>query len=148
MMLDLEYRVGGLDMDVAPGRFKLREKEDERRLDYIKRGNRYPAVHIFIVERNQNICLIHISGQVRAHGNVAYKFSIPDERIVGGGSCYMDSKGILILDNFSGTYGAIPNKAAQKFAELIKPKLKEIGLPEAVGIAVNMDESKLISFWN
>lgn len=145
-MINLEYQLRVLDID--PHSFKLSEKEDRRRLeDFTKLGSgyRYIARHLFITHLLNNTLSIYISGQCR-HSHVAGQFNLPDESIVGGGNCYMDNEGILILDDFSGDYGAIPKNVAQRFAELIKPKLRELGL-DIKDISANPNESKLHSFW-
>jgi hypothetical protein len=145
---DLEYRIGALDIDSA--RFRLSEKEEKFKAEAFEKlgqSYRYTAVHLFIIDRNNNEALIYVSGQCYRHSHVAGKFDIPNQRIVGGGNCYMDGKGVLILDDFSGDYLAIPKKAAQIFAELIKPKLEEIGL-QVMGIAVNPNELKVHPFWS
>ena len=66
--------------------------------------------------------------------------------MVGGGSCYIDFFDKLVLDDFSQTYDAIPNSAAQKFGDLLVPELKEFGV-EVKGIVAGTREWDLNPFW-
>jgi len=146
-MINLEYQIGALDIDSKS--FKLSESEDKRRLDDLAKlgvGYRYLARHLFITKKEGNSLLIYVSGQGHRHSHVAGKFNVSDKNIIGGGNCYMDSEGVLILDDFSGDYSAIPNEVARHFAELMKPKLRKLGI-EVTNISANTNESKIHSFW-
>ena len=132
---NLEYRIGGLD---DPDFFC---KED-------------PKSHRFIVEAVDKKVSIYVSVDMGAHDDVAARFNIPIKRevgedncnIVGGGYCYLNSEGQLVLDDYSYDYGAIPKNVALKFAELMIPELKKSEI-EVNGVAVNPYQGSLNRFW-
>jgi hypothetical protein len=129
-MVDLEYRIGGMDID--PGMLK-----------YVG-ADPYNANHKFVAKALDNAVLIYVA-QGRRHKHIAGIFNVI-VNLVGGGSCYLNDKNQLVLDDYSGDYDAIPKDAAQKFAELMLPELQKLGV-EISGIAVNPRESKLNHFW-
>jgi len=147
-MTDLTYRLGGLDINST--KFRLSEEEDRQILKALEKlGTSFRNVTRtkFVVEMTeQTTASVYVSDHGRFHCHVAQKFGLPEENLVGGGNCYLNSKGTLILDDYSGDYGAISKFAAEKFAELIKPKLAELGV-EVKGISVNPNETKIHSFW-
>ena len=129
-MTNLEYRIGRMDID--PGRLKFEDSDP------------YEAIHKFVVEALDRVLSIYITRRSR-HKYVAEEFKVRGQ-IVGGGSCYLNSKNQLVLDDFSGDYEAIPKEVAQRFAELMLPELEKIGV-EVKGIAVNPKESSINSYW-
>jgi hypothetical protein len=146
-MINLKYTLGGLDIN--PAKFVLSEVEEKFRLEGLKKiGKNYRPIskHIFVVGKEENVASIYVSSEGCRHSHVARKFNLLDEKLIGGGNCYMLRRGELVLDDFSGDYLAIPKSVAQAFAELIKPEVTKMGL-EVVGIIANPNESKLHSFW-
>ena len=129
-MVDLEYRIGGIH--VNPDRLRFEGSDP------------YGASHKFIVEALDNIASIYVA-QGSRHKHVAERFKVSG-REVGGGSCYLNGENQLVLDDFSGDYGAIPKEVAQRFAELMLPELEKLGV-EVKGIAVNPMEDAMKSFW-
>ena len=105
----------------------------------------YNASHKFVVEALDTAVSIYVA-EVEKHMHVAGRFNIPNKRLVGGGSCYLNGEEQLVLNDYSGGYRAIPKEAAQRFAELIVPKLRKLGV-EIKGIAVDPSEWNLHSFW-
>lgn len=142
-MADLSYKIGGLD--ISKEGLKLLGHHIQRYGFFQKDGGRFLAPNFYVVERRENELLIYISGSGTRHAHVAGHFNLEDKNLVGGGNCYVDLEGRLILDDYSGDYGTIPKNAAQKFAELI---MNEIGVKEGIKvIAVNPNEEKLNDFW-
>jgi len=142
-MTDLIYKIGGLD--ISKEGLKLSGHHIQRYGFFQKNGGRFLAPNFYVVERIENELSIYISGSGTRHAHVAGHFNLEDKDLVGGGNCYVDLEGRLILDDFSGDYGTIPKSAAQKFAELI---MSEIGEEEGIkSIAVNPIEEKLNDFW-
>ena len=129
-MADLEYRIGG--MDVNPDRLRFEGFDS------------YHASHKFVAEALDNAVSIYVSQQKR-HAQVVEHFGVRGQT-VGGGSCYLNGENQLVLDDFSGDYDAIPKEIAQRFAELMLPELEKLGV-EVEGIAVNPMESSMNSYW-
>lgn len=129
-MTDLEYKIGRLEIDPERMRF---EGPDP-----------YYASHLFVVGESDDSASIYVS-QAERHAGVARQFDLNDN-IVGGGSCYTNPQKELVLNDYSGDYDAIPREAAQRFAELMQPELREMGV-EVEGIAVNPEQTFLNFFW-
>jgi hypothetical protein len=129
-MPDLEYKIGGLNIDTK--RIHFYEEEP------------YDAAHLFVVQSLEDSVLIYVT-HMGAHNLVAREFALDEEMLVGGGSCYVNGKKELVLDDYSGDYGAILVFAAQRFAEMIRPELDRLGV-EVRGVFANPD-SRMNSFW-
>jgi len=129
-MVELEYRVGGL-------------KINPKAL-YFAGFDSYDAEHLFVIGVNDNAVSIYVA-EAERHASVPQKFSLSDY-IVGGGSCYTNHQKELVLDDYSGNYGAIPKNVAQKFGELMLPELKKLGI-EINGIIAEPVEKKINDFW-
>ena len=123
----LEYRVGGLEIDLERiGPSRLGEE------------------HKFVVEAIDNIASIYVT-QTLGHQLVGEIFRLAKPRIIGGGSLYLlDDK--LFLNNYSKDYGSISKVAAQKFAELIIPELEKQGV-KPIGIVANPNEDYINNYW-
>lgn len=130
-MADLEYRIGGLN--VNPGILGFTGSEP------------YSANHKFIAEASGNVVSIYVA-EGKKHRHVVEKFNLPNRRLVGGGSCYLNAEEQLVLDDFSGDYNAIPKEVAQRFAELMLPELEKLGV-RVNGIAVNPKKYFMNSYW-
>jgi len=129
-MAELEFIIGGLN--IVPEILKF------------EGFNSYAASHKFVVDALGNRVAIYVApGGI--HRNVIDIFNL-DGKQVGGGSIYINGKDELVLDDYSTNYGSIPKIAAQRFAELVAPELKKLGL-NVRGIAVNPDQFKLNPFW-
>lgn len=131
-MADLEYLIGGLNLCAE-------------RLGFAG-SDPYGAAHKFVARAQGDKVSIYVS-EGKGHKDVVSKFSLSPGGIVGGGSCYLDVKGRLTINDFSGSYNAIPKEAAQKFAELIKPEIEKLGM-KVNDVAVNPSNLGLHSFWN
>ncbi len=132
-MENLEYRIG--ELDISPTLIKFNGPE---RLSH-------DADYKFVVEAINNSISIYVRGG-GGHSYVAGQFGIQKDRIVGGGSCYLDRENNLVLNNYSTNYGSIPKVVAQRFAELMLPEVQKLGV-EVRGIAVNPKESEIHSYW-
>ncbi len=104
----------------------------------------YQAAHKFVVGLSENRVSIYIA-QARRHKDVVERFNIQDP-IVGGGSCYTNNENELVLGDYSGDFRAISKEAAEKFARLLLPDLRELGIC-VNGIIANPRESNLNGFW-
>jgi len=134
MVENLEYRIGGIEINRDRINFN---GEDP-----------YEAAHKFVVAFTDNQVALYIAG-ARRHFQVADKFKLGDLgdlTFVGGGSCYIDKNGNLILNDYSGDYKAIPKEVAQTLAELLVPELQKQGI-EVKGIVADPLLSKLNQFW-
>lgn len=128
----LEFRIGGLK--IVPYELAYHG------------SNPYKACHKFVVESANNAAVIYVAvGD--SHPRISQKFNLNKDRLVGGGSCYIDKDGRLVLNDFSGNYGGIPKEAAQKFAELIVLELKKQGIKTS-GINANPKETRIHLFWD
>lgn len=130
-MADLEYTIGGLNVNPNSLRFAGNDPHD--------------ASHKFVAEALDHVVSIYVAEEKR-HMHIAGRFGIREERLVGGGSCYLNGDGQLVLNDCSGDYHGIPKEAARRFAELMIPELKKLGV-EAKGIVVNPHNADLHSFW-
>jgi hypothetical protein len=130
MAENLEYRIGGIDINLDRIRFSG--------IDL------YDAYHKFVVQTVNNQAEIYVACANR-HYKVADKFKLTEE-IVGGGSCYIDKSEKLVLNDYSGDYKAIPKEAAQKFLELLVPELQKQGI-QTNGAVADPKLSKLNEFW-
>ena len=142
----LEYKIGKLEMN--PEKIGFRRWEVMLDLGDRKKYGLLHAPddsHLFVVEALENLASIYVASK-RYHERVVEQFGLNEKHIVGGGGCYINPQRELVLDEYSGDYGAIPKEAAQRFAELILPELQKLGV-EISGIAVNPNEFDLRSFW-
>ncbi len=133
-MTDLEYRIGGL-------------KVNPHKLRYMG-SDPYCASHKFVAEALDTAVSIYVAEKSR-HIHVADEFEIPEERLVGGGSCYLDAEDRLILNDYSADFGTIPKEVAQRLAELMIPELQRLGV-EVKGIVANPtnpNERNLDPYW-
>ncbi len=130
-MKNLEYKIGELEIN-----------PDKLRFDG---PIPYYSSHKFVVELVNDIASIYVAEGER-HMYIALKFGLDESHLVGGGSLYLDREGRLVLNDYSGDYGAIPKAVAKRFAELIIPELKKIGI-EVDEIEVNPCESYINDFW-
>ncbi|MHA1574984.1 MAG: hypothetical protein ACTSXL_02445 [Alphaproteobacteria bacterium] len=130
LMENLEYKIGGLK--IVPEKIKFTGNDP------------YDAEHLFVVQNVFDSVLIYVA-PAKSHQSAAGNFGIYGS-IMGGGSFYTNEKNELVVGDYSGTYDAISNDAAQKFAELIIPKLDELGVT-VDGIKVNPNQLHLNSFW-
>lgn len=81
--------------------------------------------HLFVVDMSNNL-LVFYAGS-RSQGISSHEiltFRNPIENPVGGGCIYIDGH-TLVLDNYSGDYGAVPKEILLKFGEMLKAHLKE-----------------------
>lgn len=135
-MENIIYRLGRISLDSEKIRF-LGE-------------NPYDASHKFIVEHlinslrrdeGLNIC-IHVS-PASCHDELRNLVGISREKVIGGGSVYLDQKDNLFIGDRSGNYGAIPLLVAENFGLKLKEKIKiKIGSIEA-----HPNDSQLNQFW-
>lgn len=128
-MKKLEYELGNIKLIRCQLKF---EGEDP-----------YDAAHLFVVDFLNGKLRIHIHPAGR-HSTLASLFKLNEKDLVGGGSCYIDKKNNLILGDYSGDFGSIPEEVAEEFAKKIKEKFGE--KYDIKGIKVN-PENKLKSFW-
>ncbi len=128
---DLEYRIGGLKIHPDLIRY---EGDNPRNAD-----------HKFVAEALGNVVSIYVAGGGK-HSDVTRRFNLSESALVGGGSCYTNAQGQLVLDDYSMDYRAIPKLVAQTFAELIVPELRKQGV-NIRDIAVNPDSEEINSFW-
>ena len=105
----------------------------------------YNEAHKFIIQKQKNKLVLYMMKQPD-HYLVNLRFRLNERNLVGGGLCYIDSKGMLVFGDYSGYYGALPKGAAERFANLVAEYLKEKGIA-ANGVIVNSDESKINRFW-
>jgi hypothetical protein len=131
-MANLEYRIGRLQINSELFRYE------------------YPvaffAKHKFVVEHAPSMLTLYVS-QTKRHSYVTQVFpELADKHIVGGGSCYLDANEQLVMNDYSVRYGSVPTEIAQKFGELLMPKLQEQGIDPA-GIIVNTDQAHINPFW-
>jgi hypothetical protein len=131
MIEDLEFRIGGLE--IWPDRLSFTGRDP------------YDASHKFVVEHVDNKVSIYVT-QADGHFQIATRFRLPENRLVGGGSCYIDGNGRLVLNHCSETYKAIPKEAAQIFVELLVPELEKKGI-QTRGILAEPDISYVHKFW-
>jgi len=135
-VVDLEYRIGGLY--VIPDRLKL--------------NGPFPhnADHRFVVDSSAGAICIYVAKEQR-HKHVVQRFEI-QSRIVGGGSCYLDREGQLVLADYSCDYGAVPKEVELIFAKLMLPELERLGIAvsgvsKSVELYVDFKEKHMNSFW-
>jgi hypothetical protein len=143
-MAGLEYRIGGLKID--PKHLKY---EGIDPYDAGHKFDPYEAYHKFVVEAKDSIVSIYVI-EAHCHYSIVLKQKVDENKLVGGGSFYLDKDGQLVLDNYSDDYGAIPKKAALRFAELILPQIvPELGKSgiQLHGIIADPNENLLNSFW-
>ncbi len=133
---DYEFQVAGVDIDEV----KLREVLA------------IPAHHKFLVEAKKEemllrlfVCLAH------SHAGVVKRFrpetGVQAENIVGGGICLLHENNQLVLGGTSGTFGAVPDAIANRFAELLHLHLRDVmkmDIQKATGIG---NEYCLHEFW-
>ena len=102
--------------------------------------------HYFVVEVRDNIARIFVAGK-RSHSALVTHFSLEEDCIGGGGFCYTNRLDQLVLDGYSGDFGAIPYELAERFAWLIAAEL--VGKHSLVveGARADIDENKLNGFW-
>ncbi|MBI2631759.1 hypothetical protein HYW75_02040 [Candidatus Pacearchaeota archaeon] len=127
-----EFRVGGLYILLGIFRFSMPERYAQE------------AEHKFVVEAKNTLLSIYVAPG--GHSYVAGRFELDRDRLVGGGSCYLDKEDNLILNDYSNNFGAIPKVVAQRFAELLIPEVNKLGL-EVKAISVNQNEGKLNYYW-
>lgn len=131
MAANLEFRIGGVEIN-----------PDELRFDGF---DPYKAKHKFVVECIDRNVALYVARAI-SHFQVADKFQLNEERLVGGGSCYINGNGQLVLNDYSGSYEAIPQNVAQSFAELLVPELQKQGI-QTTGVVVDPQLSRLNKFW-
>ena len=130
-MKNLEYKIGKLRIN--PNRLEFQGTDS------------YESAHKFLVESLDNSILIHV-GEAVGHIKLGLRLNLPDEKIVGGGSCYLDKQENLVLDDYSGEYHAIPKEVAQRFVGLLQPEFEKTGV-NVKGIIANPRNWGLHSFW-
>lgn len=134
-MTNLEYKIGGLDIDVKCFSFPL---------PFVRSPK-----HRFVVNTEDGV-RIYVANEF-SHQEVVSAFRL-DEKLGeklgamermrrmfaytwGGGYCYIQDK-TLVLDSRSQDFGGIPKEVAQKLAELIRSEIEKLGI-ECSGISVN-----------
>jgi len=122
-MKELKYKIGGLDINRS-------------RLRFYGSDPRY-APHKFVVETDGNTISIYVS-HAENDADITARFNL-NSKMVGGGSLYINGAGELVLNDFSGKYGAVPREVAERFAGLIIPELEKMGI-NVSGIYVNPDK--------
>jgi len=133
--MQLVYQVGELDID----------------LDNLKYEGVDPdmAAHRFIVELEESsegfVASIYVA-PVRRHRVIALKHEIDESKIAGGGEIFLDRENRLVLADFSGDYGAVPNYAAKAFGHIIEDILEKRGV-KITDVLVDMYEEKLNEKW-
>lgn len=105
----------------------------------------YYAEHKFLVEFRESAVFIYVA-QGNDHRFVCNLFNLPEKRLVGGGSVYLNANRRLVIDDYSGSYKAIPKESAERFASLIVNELTKKGIA-ITGIYANPDERHLNPFW-
>jgi hypothetical protein len=113
-MENIEYAVGEIELSSA--RFVM------------GKVNPYMSTHKFVVSEDAGKRAIYVS-PAESHFGVVERFGLNQEKMIGGGSIYIDEQGRLIFAGNSACYGTISNSDAKKFGELIAPELKKIGIP-------------------
>lgn len=83
--------------------------------------------HRFIVTFEKETLFLHVA-ETDKHKRFITMFSINQDTIVGGGSVYLDTHNNLVLQDFSGDYGAIPHDIALIFADKLKQELTKKGI--------------------
>ena len=132
-MVDLEYRIGGL---------KINLKEL-----FFSGYDPYEASHLFVTRVLDSHVEIYVA-KAETHFQVSniFNFNRMEDNIVGGGSFYLNEDNKIVLGDYSGAYNAIPKEVAQIFAELILPEIEKLGV-KVKGIIVNPNERRINDFW-
>jgi hypothetical protein len=112
-MPDVNYKIGGL-------------KINKDRLE-LSGSDSYKASHKFVAEGEDRTVSIFVA-EGKKHPDTIFEFNLDEEKLVGGGSLYLDKEKRLVLSDYSGCYGTIPKEAAQNFVELIAKELEKEGI--------------------
>ena len=132
-MDNLEFRIGGL------------------KIENLKRGHKFivgecnGVVSIYVAYKTMHIDVAEYFGFYELIDNVPYVLD-KNSSIVGGGRCYLDDSGKLILDDYSGSFDGITKEVALKFGELMKIELLALGM-NINGILAKPDERFINYFW-
>lgn len=132
-MTNLEYKIGELQVNSERLKLFSRPRSDTRDAGHkFVVGALDSQVSIYVAEvlteDSLDIGPTASGAKGYSHNDVVQKFGISEETIVGGGRCYLTDEGLLVLNDFSGKYKAIPKAAARKFAQLMLPELEKIGI--------------------
>ena len=110
-MVDLEYRIGGLDPEnpTALSKFIV-HREDDRTLG------------IYALDEE--------SREFGAkHWNVVKYFNLDRQKVLGGGNYnYFPSSQEIVLDDWSSAFGSIPLEVAQKVGETLTEHFRRNGI--------------------
>jgi len=127
----LEYRLGMISID--PERLSINKPES--------------VMHRSVVTVANNTVTLHV-GLTRSHPALVECFDLSVKTVVGGGLCHTElytDGNQLVLDGASGKYYSIPQEVAEKFAELLKAKLKTQCSID--GYVAEPDTRQLNDFW-
>jgi hypothetical protein len=112
----LECKIGGL-RNINPEKLKIAAWNED---------------YHFVVDGIDNIVSIYVADTnncgFAGHNEVAAKFGILEEKLVGGGYLFLDDRGKLVLFNFCYGIGGIPKRVALEFAELLALELNKQGI--------------------
>ena len=102
-MVNLEYRVGGLDPFLSTGLSK------------------------FIVHRDSESALgiYALAGNLIPHKYIAEHFGLQKENVLGGGIYRISPRNVLFLERESADFGSLPKEAAKKVGETLADYLRQ-----------------------
>lgn len=135
-MENLKYRIGGLK-DIQLELLKDAAWDDSYHFVVEGIDN---VVSFYVAHKNSYESAVNESNEYNDYYAVAATFGIPKERVVGGGCCFVNGIGKLVLFNFCYTFGGIPRSVALEFAKLLVPELNKLGIEvdgiESCGVEV------------
>ena len=106
--------------------------------------------HLFVLNLKMENLSFHIGSKSKGnscHERLADRYS--RNNVIGGGCMYIDKKIFaLILDNYSGDYGAVPSNILNKFGELLCDSNHQSDYLPIKKVIVNPFEEKIRKIWD
>lgn len=141
-MAELEYKIGYFDPDDT---IITKDKED------------VVLTHRFVIEKNGSVVLIYVD-KASSYSGITKKFGLDEDKIVGGGSLYLNRNNEIVLDDICIEYGTPSKKAAELFALQLIGELLVNGIKSSTdpkkrtaininGCKPNPPETMMNDFW-
>lgn len=137
-----------IDMDIRSDIiYELGEVDIDRAKLVLLTNRAYSASHKFVVQAQDDFARLYVCKGF-GHNQVKEHFSLDSSTLVGGGSCYLDRQSQLVLDDYSASFGVIPQSAAEEFVKLLSERFTAEGIVY-VGVRAHplIRGNSLHSFW-
>jgi hypothetical protein len=108
------------------------------------------AAHKCIVEqRGEDEVAIFVC-PAKGHQAVSehFRWQLKEDKLIGGGSVYIDRDDVLVVGSYSGTYGFLPFSAAERFAAALFRECRQRDIPVKAARGDPEVKGTLHPFWS